>query len=177
VKFRMTIAVAVAVLLAGTIAFAQGNGRVVESIGGETWLGVFIPGCVDDNGQAFDVINDYEATWRDMTRYEKNGDIAQIVRTVTFPKDVFTNSVTGKTLVGGPGERNEVRFVYAAGVLVKITSSGPVLRVNVPGYGPVFIETGHAVFDGNHMIISNTGHNDYHGWPPEAVVALCNALK
>lgn len=176
-KFRMAVAVAVAVLVAGTIGFAQGQGRVVESLGGEVWQGVFISECVADDGSLFDVMNDYEATWRDLTRYEKNGDIAQIVRTVRFPKDVFTNSVTGKTLYGGPGERNEVRFIYEDGVLVNIISTGPVLRINVPGYGPVFIETGHAVYDENHVLLFDSGHNDYRGWAPEAVEALCNALK
>ena len=174
---RIILGVAVAVILAGTIGFAQKQGRVVESTYSESWTGLFTS-CYDDKGiLLFDVMEHYEMTWRDMTRYDQNGKIAQVVRTVRFPEDVLWNSETEKSLTGGPGLRNEVRFIYNNGVLVSITSSGPVIRFNVPGYGPVFIETGHAVYDGNHLPVSNSGHNDYRDWDPAALEAVCNAVK
>ena len=174
---RMIIAVVVAVMVAGTIGFAQKQGRVVESFGSESFNGLFTS-CYDDKGVLlFNVMERYEGTWRDMTRYNKYGQIEQMVRTVTFPVDVIWNEDTEKSLSGGPGLRNEVRFIYSNGVLVSITTSGPVIRFNVPGYGPVFIETGRAVYDANHQLVSNTGHNDYRDWDPAALAAVCNALK
>jgi hypothetical protein len=74
--------------------------------------------------------------------------------------------------------------IYKDGVPVSIAQSGTIIRWNVPGYGHVFIETGHSVFNvvideagEHHLIVSNTGHNDYRDWAPEALEAVCNALK
>jgi hypothetical protein len=176
VRHRMIVAVAVAVVLAGTIAFAQ-QGRVVESTGTSGISEWQVVSCLDDNGNPFDVMETYEETWRDMTRYGKDGNLDQIIRTYRYPTDLYWNSVTEKSLIAGPGQGSEVRFTYENGVLVNLFASGGLVRVNVPGYGHIFIETGHTMWDANHQLIWNTGHNQYRDWDPAALEALCNALK
>jgi hypothetical protein len=185
VKCRFPVAVAIAVLLAGTIGVAQKQGRVTETNSTTEYNYPFTT-CYAGTADEFVINEKWVEVWRDMTRYDKNEptQIEQIVRTVRFPTDVLTNSVSGKTLSGGPGLRAEVRVIYENGVPVSIASSGPIIRFNVPGYGHVFIETGHSVFNvviddagEHHLIVSNTGHNDYRDWAPEALEAVCNALK
>ena len=185
-RTRIIVAVGVAVMLAGTIGFAQKQGRVTESTSTNTYNFPFTT-CYAGTADEFDISEEFVEVVREMTRWD-NSDPAQIVQkilTITYPTDVLTNSVSGETLSGGPGLRSEIRVIYKDGVPVSLAQSGPVIRWNVPGYGPVFIETGHAVFDvvfdagGNeqHLIISNTGHNDYRDWDPAALEAVCNALK
>ena len=71
--------------------------------------------------------------------------------------------------------------MYEDGNLVFISTAGPVVRVNVPGYGPVFIETGRWVGDPLSTTLFNSGHNDYHdlfnNGDATAAEAFCNALK
>lgn len=96
----------------------------------------------------------------------------------------LARSMTGKTLSGGPGLRNEVCVIFKDGVPVRFATSGAIVKWNVPGYGPVFIETGHSVFrvviddqGEKYVLISNTGHHDYPDWAPAALEAVWNALK
>jgi hypothetical protein len=174
----MIVAVAVAVMLAGTMGFAQGQGRVVHTPFEETWEGVFVEGCLDDYGGTFDVMNHFEASWNTTTIYNKKGEIAQVIRTVKFTRDIFWNSVTEKSLTGGPGERNELRWTYENGVAVLMQQSGPLIRINLRGYGPIYIETGHARVDPNtYEVYFNSGWNHYWDGDPAAAEALCNALK
>ena len=125
-------------MLAGTIGFAQGQGRVEKSTGGEQWEG-WVFSCDGDSGP-FDVWERYEGTWVDSMRYDKNGNPVQLIRTVKFPIDVMWNTTTGKTLKGGPGLRNEIRIgINEKGEWVSSESSGPVIKFIIPGYGPVYI--------------------------------------
>jgi len=182
VRTRIIVAVGVAVMLAGAIGFAQGQGRVEKSTGGEQWEG-FVFSCDGDSGP-FDVWERYEGTWVDSLRYDKNGNPVQLIRTVKFPIDVMWNTTTGKTLKGGPGLRNEIRIgINESGEWVSSESSGPVIKFIIPGYGPVYMETGHTRWNpATWAILSSTGHNDFADLikngqlKPEAVEAICDYL-
>jgi hypothetical protein len=175
----MIVAVGVAVVLAGTLGFAQSQGRAVHSEFTETWEGPFVTGCINDYGETFDVMNRYEAPIKDTTIYNKQGQITQIIRSVKFMNDIFWNSLEPeKSLRGGPGERNEIRWTYENGELVLMQQSGAIVRINLRGYGPIYIETGHARIDQiTHEVIFNSGWNHFWDGDPAAAEALCNALK
>jgi len=175
---RLLLGVLVAFAVAGTVAFAQGQGRTLHEESTETWEGVLVSGCIDDYGNTFDVYNAYTAEARDTTIYDKTGAIKQAVRSVRFLSDEYWNGDVPKNrLYGKPGERNEIRFTYENGELVLIQQSGGMMRVIVPGYGPIYIETGHARITPTFEVIFNSGHNHFWDGDPAAAEALCNALK
>jgi hypothetical protein len=179
VRTRIVVAVAVAVILAGTMGFAQSQGRAVHTESTESWEGVFVSDCINDYGETFDVMNRYDASLKDTTIYNKQGQITQVVRSVKFMTDIFWNSLEPeKSLRGGPGERNELRWTYENGEQVLMQQSGPVIRINLRGYGPIYIETGHARIDPNtYEVHFNSGWNHLWDGDPAATEALCNALK
>jgi len=170
--------IAVAVVLAGAVAFAQGQGKAVQNEYTESWEGVLVAGCIDGYGGMFDVMNRYDALIKDTTVYNKKGQIEQIVRTVKFTTDIFWNSETRKSLTGGPGERQNIRLTFEDGVLVRREDSGGIVRVHLPGYGPIYYETGHArINPDTYEVHFNSGWNHFFDGDPAAAEALCNALK
>ena len=178
-KLRMIVAIAVAIMLAGTLGFAQSQGRAVHKEFTGAWEGAFVSGCINDYGETFDVMNRFETSLKDTTIYNKQGQIAQVVRSVKFTTDIFWNSLEPeKSLRGGPGENQEVRWTYENGEVVLLQQSGPTVRINLRGYGPIYIETGHARVDPNTgEVYFNSGWNHYWDGDPAAAEALCNALK
>ena len=178
-RLRMIIAVVVAVMLAGTLGFAQSQGRAVHKESTGAWEGVFVSGCINDYGETFDVMNRFETSVKDTTIYDKKGQIAQVVRSIKFTTDIFWNSLEPeKSLRGGPGEGEELRWTYEDNVMVLMHQSGAIVRVNLRGYGPIYAETGHARVDPNtYEVYFNSGWNHYWDGDPAAAEALCNALK
>jgi hypothetical protein len=179
VRTRIIVAVGVAVMLAGTIGFAQSQGRAVHTESTGSWEGVFVGGCINDYGETFDVMNRLETSARDTTIYDKKGQIAQVVRNIKFTTDIFWNSLEPeKSLRGGPGESEEIRWTYENGETVLMQQSGNIVRIILRGYGPIYIETGHARVDPNtYEVYFNSGWNHYWDGDPAAAEALCNALK
>ena len=178
-RVRMIVAVVVAVMLAGTLGFAQSQGRAVhkEFTGG--WEGAFVSGCINGYGETFDVMNRFETSVKDTTIYDKKGQIAQVVRKVKFTTDIFWNSLEPeKSLRGGPGENEEIRWTYENDLVVLMHQSGAIIRINLRGYGPIYFETGHARVDPiTYEVYFNSGWNHYWDGDPAAAEALCNALK
>ena len=53
----------------------------------------------------------FETSVKDTTIYNKQGQIAQVVRSVKFTTDIFWNSLEPeKSLRGGPAENEELRW-------------------------------------------------------------------
>ena len=178
-RTRIIVAVGVAVMLAGTIGFAQSQGRAVHTESTGSWEGVFVGGCINDYGETFDVMNRLETSAKDTTIYDKKGQIAQVVMNAKATTDIFWNSLEPeKSLRGGPGENEEIRWTYENDLVVLMHQSGAIIRVNLRGYGPIYIETGHARVDPNtYEVYFNSGWNQYWDGDPAAAEALCNALK
>jgi len=179
VRLRMIVAVVVAVMLAGSVGFTQGQGRAIQEKSTATWEGVFVPGCTDDYGNTFDVMNYYEATVRGTKIYNKMGQIAKEIKSYKFTYDVFWNSLDpDKSLHGGPGENEEARWTYENGVRVTQQMSGAIVRINLRGYGPIYAETGHQRLDPNtYEVLFNSGWNSLFSGDAAAAKALCDALK
>jgi len=178
-RLRMIVAVVVAVMLAGTLGFAQSKARAVHKEFTTDWEGVFVSTCINDHGETFDVMNRFETSVKETTIYDKKGQIVQVVRNVKFTTDIFWNSLEpNKSLRGGPGENEEIRWTYEDGKIVLMHQSGAIIRVNLRGYGPIYFETGHARVDSNTgEVYFNSGWNHYWDGDPAAAEALCNALK
>jgi hypothetical protein len=181
VRHRIAVAVAIAVLFAGVVTFAQEQGRTIRENWTGGWSGV-LTSCPDGAGGTFDVWNDYTATYRRTTIYDKGGQIKQQVLKFRVTSDLFYNvNDPSKYLMGKPGENEEGRLVYEGGNFVLESAAGPAVKVIIPGYGPVFMETGRWVGDPMYTTLFNSGHNDFHDLindgDPAAAEAFCNALK
>ena len=174
---RFPVAVVVAVLLAGTIAFAQGQGRVEK----RTWnplTGTFFLGACD----GFEIWEDVAQTNTYIDRYDASGTLVQSIVHAVFFSDRFYNSVNGNEVYAVGGERQNNRFfdqpVYgpdgytpAEGVQ---QGMGPMYQITVPGYGKVLGQSGMYIYD------YRTGKFVSHG-PSQVndgdLAALCDYLK
>jgi hypothetical protein len=182
VKQRMIPALAVAIVLAGTIGLAQAPGRVEQYR--YTWgsQGDVIASCADYGLGDFQVLEDWEVVIRDMYQYDKDGQPTQWVENLRATSDRFYNSVTGKSLDAGPGETQEMRVLFENGRMVSHRWSGVLFKINVPGHGLIFAESGRAtwVWDPNdpanleHSLVANSGHNM---WVDRDLEVLCEYLQ
>jgi len=177
-KLRIIVSI---VALAGGIAFAQSGNRVLQDryvIG--PIRGDLIGNCADYGVGNFEVWNDWEASVHDVILFEKDGVTPkQLVENLKVLWEFYYNSTNpeAKRLTGGPGENQQLVMTYENGRVVSLRYSGPVFRVNVPGYGQVFAETGvfkREYYDGAWHFIMNSGKNQY--WDGD-IEALCWALK
>jgi hypothetical protein len=177
VKFRMVVAVVIAIVLAGTIGLAQGKART-EKFEGDPFLnlGYFIGSC----SPTVDVLNDAKLQITSTLHYDKDGVLVKEIDYVhLLEPDAYylANHATGvringNTLYGNPGEHEVDHYSFLLGVM---SFTGPAFRVTVPGYGTIFAETGHAIrvlptWDW----VANTGWN---GFQDQDVAALCDYLK
>jgi hypothetical protein len=174
----MIVAV-VAIMLAGSVGFTQGQGRPVQDrymVG--PFYGDVQADCRDYGVGDFKLLNDWAGAVHDVIFFEKDGVTpSRVIENFKITLDVFYNSKNPtKHVVGGPGENQESRFYYEDGVMVRHEFSGPLFRVNLPRYGPIFIETGYSklYYDGMWHLTFNSGHNQYQDRDYEA---LCWAVK
>ena len=184
-KRRLVLAAAIAVVFAGAIGFAQQQGLVQRSSGSFDGEGLFVT-CYDEAGdRLFDIINKYSGVYTDMTRFDKNGTPVQTIRSMKFPLDMYYNSTDVSKFLLGKAETVEVRLILdAQGNIVTEYASGQYTKVVLPGYGPIFVETGHGKFDwtsGTQTLVSNTGQNQvwdswFGGIQPD-LKPFCDALK
>jgi hypothetical protein len=147
VKLRIVITVAVAVLLAGTVGFAQEPGRTERSEGTFAVQGQVMGPC----GATW-VVAQYAIAWKQMDRYDEDGVLVQSV----LQNNPIGSSLyylgnegdpappDGKLVVGLPAEVENVRVDW---VNSTIYDRGNIFHVTVPGYGTIFSAVGQAVFD------------------------------
>jgi hypothetical protein len=174
----MVVAVAVAVVLAGGVAFTQGQGRVVQDRYPFEVRGDVIANCADYGVGDFQILADYEAEIHDATLLGKDGLPVQLVENFKVKWSVYYSPETGKSINGGPGESQQMRMLFENGVPVSHRWSGAVFKVVVPGYGPTLLETGRArwIWDATgtaHWLDTNSGHND---WVDRDLTALCEYM-
>lgn len=177
---RMIVAVALAVVLAGGIGFAQDGSRVLQSrytLG--PFVGDVVADCSDFGVGDFLVLEDWQASVHDMMLLDRNGQPKQLVENLKLTLDVYRNSETGKSLSAGPGESEQMRMLFENGLPVTHRWSGLLFKVTVPGYGLIVAESGRATWQwdplgGSHWLISNSGHNQ---WVERDLAALCEYLK
>jgi hypothetical protein len=144
---RIVITVAVAVLLAGTSGFAQGQGRVVMSEDSLAVVGQVMGPC----GSA-SVVAQYVVTWKQFDRYDKSGVLVEtIYHNSAIGSSLYYIGNEGdaapsdaKVVIGVPKEPEIVRFDWVRNI---VSDQGDVFHVTVPGYGTVFAAVGHALYD------------------------------
>jgi hypothetical protein len=173
---RFPVAVVVAVLLAGTIAFAQGKGRVVKWTWGPLTGTFFVGAC-----EGFQIWEDVAQTNTYIDRYDASGTLVQsIVHADFFSDRFYNNSVDGNEVYAVGGERQNNRVfdqpVYDGATPVEGVQQGmgPMYQITVPGYGKILGQSGMYVYD------YRTGNFVSHG-PSQVndgdLAALCDYLK
>jgi len=172
VRPRIIFAVAVAVILAGTIGFAQGQGRIEKfGIGPEASVGFKVGHCADGN---FDVLTDYVFLITGTNRYDKSGQfVTDRFQLKVIGESVYYNSSDpAKSLPGGPGEVENHRTDPKTGLGF---GAGLSFKVRIPGYGLVFAETGRFASDySTGEYVFQSGHNQF---ADQDLAALCKYLK
>lgn len=176
---RCVLGFAIAVLIAGSVGFAQGKGRVFHDRYVTGLEEISMGDCADYGVGSFEIWNDYQASIHDAILFDEDGVTPKlVVENFKVISDVFYNSTNPtKRIAAGPGENQEVHYRYENGKLVSFQWSGPVVRVNLPGYGPIYSETGvfkRLWYEGSWHFIMNTAHNQ---WVDGDIEALCWALK
>ena len=171
-KHRCVLGVAIAIMIAGSLTLAQGQGRIEKfGIGPEAAVGFMVGHCADGN---FDVLTDYVVLITGTIRYDKSGQyITDRYQVKLIGESVYYNSTDPeKSVPGGPGEVENHRFDSKTGLY---TGAGLSFKVRIPGYGLIFAETGHFVYDysaGENVF--NSGHNQF---MDQDLAALCKYLK
>jgi len=173
VKLRIVITVAVAVLLAGTTGFGQGQGRIERSEGTFAVQGQVMGPC----GSAW-VVAQYTVAWKQMDRYDNGGVLVEsIIQNSAIGSSLYYLGDEGdpapsdaKVVIGVPKEPENVRIDWVKNIL---SDQGDIFHVTVPGYGTIFAAVGHAVYD-----MSADPWTTLHSSPQYAgdVSALCDYL-
>jgi hypothetical protein len=117
--------------------------------------------------------------WMDtMTQYDKQGLMTKQVVNVKMDPTIYYNSENLDHFLESPAENQTMTFVYNEDGSASGNMRGLICKVVVPGYGPVYMETGHTSFHltvgGTFETILNSGHNQAIDGD---VTALCNFLK
>ncbi len=125
------------------------------------------------NCGTFDILTDWVAMVVGNVIYDKDGEAVQKIELFrVIGQSIYYNSENPDLfLTGGPGESGLGRYDLQNGILY---IGGINFKVRVPGYGPVYYETGHAVMDlETGEVLFNSGHNQALGQDLEA---LCKFL-
>jgi len=167
---RCVLGVAIAFLIAGSMTFAQGQRRTEHySIGPIADTGYLVGHCA-----GFDVLTDYVFLMTGVVRFDKSGEpVADRYQFKLLGESLYYNSTNDqKSVAGGPGEVENKRLDPKTGLW---SGAGVSFKVRIPGYGLIFAETGHFIYDpGTGEFLFNSGHNQMIG---EDLEALCDYLK
>ncbi len=168
-KQRSVFAVAFVLLLMSSVALAQVNGRTEKFKVPFTDTGYFVGQCAN-----FNVLTDFAGIYSGTLVYDKSGSVVQIIQHIRLiGESIYYNSTDPtKSVLGGPGEREMDRIITETGLQY---TSGPLFKIRIPGYGLIFAETGHFVFDtATGQFLFNSGHNQI---VDQDLAALCDYLK
>jgi hypothetical protein len=176
VRLRIAVAIVIAVALAGTIGFAQGQGRVEHWEETFTVDGQFMGPCGD-----FVILSRYSAHAAYTDLYAKDGQLVQTIarvqgmgRSVYFLAESVDNKVplNDKVVMGVPHETEVDRWEYLENL---IYVKGSIFQATLPHYGRIFSQTGLVVLDMTTFEpLFTSGHNQY---LEQDVAALCDYLK
>jgi hypothetical protein len=157
VKPRNVVALLVVLLLIGSVGFSESQRRTEKFyIPLPPATGLFIGSC-----GSFDILSEGTALMTGTNVYDKSGQfVMQIMHFRVIGESLYYNSTNkAKAVAGGPGEGEIQRFDAATGL---VYGSGPSWKVRVPGYGLIWAETGHFVYDTNTgEFVFNSAHNQF----------------
>jgi hypothetical protein len=173
---RCVLAIAVSILIAASVTFAQEQGRQQKI--DSTWAtsNMFLGPC-DANTAVFAA---FEVAITQILHKDKEGHViseTQEIRTIKpsiyFLGDSSSTPIPNtKVAMGNPSEVQINQLDY---VKMVFTSRGSIYQVTVPRYGRLFSETGLTVWDpATFAPLVNRGHNDS---TEQDVAALCDYLS
>ena len=169
-RARAIVGVFAVVLLISGVGLGQSHGRTVKyTIGPISSEGVTYGDCA-----TFKILVDGAFIIKGTTVFDKSGNpVRDISHYKVLGRERLYNSMDpSKELMGGPGEVENQRYDFATGL---VYGSGIGFKVVVPGYGPIFVENGHYIYNVNNgTFLFNTAHNQF---IEKDFEALCDYLK
>jgi hypothetical protein len=145
--------------------------RTVRIEGSNSATGALVGSCGD-----FDVLTDWTTVMKGTVRFDKAGQLAQVVVwNSVIGSAVYYNSMDPtKQVLGIPGEKEIIRETFVDGQASKLYIGGTSWSITIPHYGPIFFNTGLIVID------LNTGELLHSSGPKageEDLAALCAYLQ
>ncbi len=121
----------------------------------------------------FAVFADFTQVETAIFQYDRTGALVRIIDMRSIAELLFYNSVDrAKSVKGIPGERENVKVDFVKGY---VHSTGVPFMITVPGYGVIFAETGHAIWNlTTGALVFNSGMNQLAN---QDAAALCDFLK
>jgi hypothetical protein len=171
-KKRIVVAVAIALLVAGSVTFAQQQGRAETYRFTLTETAMPLGSCGD-----FNIVWDDVVSIHGVLKFDKNGDPVKRVEILKIiGQAVYYNSSNpDKFILGGPGEGMPATYMYEDGVPTLILFKGLLWKVMLKGYGHILMETGYQEIDlQTGELLVATGHNQVQD---QDLAALCDYLK
>ncbi len=150
----------VAVVVAGTLGFAQGQGQVVQERYPESGT-ISLTSC-----DAYSLLYEYDADVHELRSTDKDGNVTRIrnihtIEAMFYLYDSNHPSDRSIFLMAAPGVTQTERVTNLGTPNEVYTIIGDPARVNIPGYGLFFAQTGKTVFDP--IRETHRGHNDFFG--------------
>jgi hypothetical protein len=161
--------------LAGT-ATAASTERAVVPLHGTQLAPFFTEAC------GFPIYETFDGTIVVTSHFDNNGTLQKIVITPTDGNFTLTasNPATGKSVSATSSPLPEILTFNPDGSLASDSFSGLAANFVVPGVGPILINTGRAVWDGNGNLVFDAGQvalTPGHGIvDQDAFTAFCNYL-
>ena len=171
-KKRVVVAIAVALLVAGSATFAQHQGRTEQFRFTVTDTGLLLGSCGD-----FDILWDDVLLLSGSLRYDKNGVLVKELDhfNILGQTRYYNSEDRDKFVLGGPGEVENDHVVYVDGTAALNLFSGLSFKVVLKGYGAIFLQTGHTVYDlQTGEVLFQAGHSAYFD---QDLAALCDVLR
>ena len=172
-KERIVAAVAIALLLAGMAVSAQTQGRIEPYQFTVADTGVQLPGSCGD----FNILYDDVILIRGTLRYDKAGNLVKdryLIKIIGQTR-YYNSTDPDKFVMGGPGELEVEHILWEDGIPAINSFAGPAFKVILKGYGPIYLQAGHTVYD------YRTGEVLFHAGPnaylEQDIQALCDYLK
>jgi len=168
---RIIAAFAIAGMVCGSAAWAD---KPVQYPG---WTDIVTGAPLADCGD-FWILVDFRGEVKYERHYFNNdGSINRIFWPVWWHDSIYYNSNDPSYWVAGTAEHQQQWLYFKDGVPVAYSPNGPMIHVNIPGYGPVALVTGTWEFDltlGRVTFMSNP-----HNWVLETgeFDAFCAALR
>jgi hypothetical protein len=107
--------------------------------------GFLVADCGD-----FLVLQDYGVEGYERHYFNKDGSLNRIFSNLDFPDGIYYNANDPSYWLAGTAEHTQSWLHFDEnGDPINYVESGPAFRIIVPGYGAVFIGTGHAIYDAN----------------------------
>ena len=167
-RVERVFAVAVVFLFLVSLGFGQTKGRTEHYKYTIEVEGQDLGSCGD-----FNVWTDYVVLVHEVWLFDKEGQPVKAVnRYKVIGEGLYYNSKDPELfLLGAPGE-TEIDHLDPETGIVSIT--GIPFKIRVPGYGPIYYETGRLTLDLNTwQVLFSAGHSD---WADGDLEAVCKFL-